>query len=202
MAASLCVSSHLSLVISHGRHGSASCQTGLTALRMGDDTAPLSFFDIRHGPANGCFRYLQAKIIPGFQKQAVSLHKALAESPVSSLPEITALRMFDMGPSRHQRDPHIRNRSAYKDSPVHLFLQMGHHQPLPVPVQDIFAAPRGKLQSAAPLPRLQKQVYLCIMAQGFKMSHSLHRSRYCLLINNIGTAKFHLCAKPLRNQVL
>ena len=53
--------------------------------------------------------------------------------------------------------------------------QMGKNQPLPVAVKQVFAAVHTVFDATAPGQRLQKQMYLGIMAQGLKMTYAFHR---------------------------
>ena len=56
-----------------------------------------------------------------------------------------------------------------------LFLQMGHDQPLPAPVQVVLGTAGGQHQAAALGQGLQQQVDLRIVAQGLVVAHALHR---------------------------
>ncbi|EJX06349.1 hypothetical protein EVA_05542 [gut metagenome] len=82
--------------------------------------------------------------------------------------------MLLMCPSCEKGNLQICNRGTGEYPFVLFFLHMGQDQPLPIFVQHILAAGGEKLHSASWLPRLQKKVYLCIMAQGFKMAYPFH----------------------------
>ena len=62
------------------------------------------------------------------------------------------------GFSGNQQYPQIREFGTGQHTHMTFFLQMRQDQPLPVTVQHVLAAQRGKLQSTAPLPGLQKQM--------------------------------------------
>ena len=81
------------------------------------------------------------------------------------------------------------------------FLQMSQDQSLPVPIQHILTAQRGKLQAAAPFTRFQQQVYFRIMSQGFKMSDAFHRFRQRLLIDNASRIEFRFQSEALPQDI-
>ena len=89
-------------------------------------------------------------------------------------------RMLQMGTPGEQRDFHIRDGSAGQHASVLLFLQMGEHKPLPVPIQNILTAVGGKLQAASPLCRLQQQMDLGVMPERFKVC-LLYTSPACMI---------------------
>lgn len=124
------------------------------------------FFNVGHRLTHHFFRHLQPELIPGLQKDAVSLHQPMPHSAVCGLPEVTAFRMLDVGTAGEQCDFHIRYHRTRQHSSVIFFFQMGDYQPLPVPIQNILAAVRIKLKTASPFPRFQQQMDLCIMAEG------------------------------------
>ena len=163
--------------------------------------ASLHPVNIRHGPAQAFLRNLQAEGIAGLQKLALRLHKSLAQSPVGCLPEVSSLCVLEMGAARNQGDFHIRDGRAYEDAPVLPLLQVGEDQPLPVPIQIILADRRRKLQAAAPLSRLQKQMDLRVVPEGLIMSHPLHGIPYGFLVHNISRVKGHLRPEPLPDQL-
>ena len=82
------------------------------------------------------------------------------------------------------------------------FLQMGQHQPLPVPLQFILAAGGSHRQPAARLSRLQQQMHLRIVSQRLKMPHTLHCIRNRFLVYNISGSKGYLHAEAFPDQVL
>ena len=108
--------------------------------------------------------------------------------------------MLQMGTPGEQRDFHIRDGSAGQHASVLLFLQMGEHKPLPVPIQNILTAVGGKLQAASPLCRLQQQMDLGVMPERFKVSHTFHTIRNRFLIYNVSGPEFHRHAKSILNQ--
>ena len=85
---------------------------------------------------------------------------------------------------------------------MRLFLQRGQDQPLPAPLQPVFRAVGGKLQSAPPLQRLQQQMDLRIMAQGLVMAHPFHRSGDGLPVDNASGTEGDRQAKPVGDQAL
>ena len=76
-------------------------------------------------------------------------------------------------------------------------LQMGQHEPLPVPVQFVFTDSRGKLQPAARFARLQQKMNLRIMPKGFEMSYPLYSFLNRLFIYNVSGIKRNLYSKTL-----
>ena len=74
---------------------------------------------------------------------------------------------------------------------------MGQHQPLPAALQLVLRAGGGEHQAAAPLPRLQQQVDLRIVAQGLKVADALHRGGDGLPVADGAGAEGHLQAEPL-----
>ena len=79
-------------------------------------------------------------------------------------------------------------------------LQVGQDEPLPVDVQHIPAAGRVKFQAAPPLPRLQQEVDLRIVAQGLKVAHPFHSVLYGLLVHDAPLVKGDRRSKPLLYQ--
>ena len=75
--------------------------------------------------------------------------------------------------------------------------QMGQHQALPVALQLILGAGCGKHQSAAPFPGLHEKMDLGVVAQGFKMSDSLHRGCNGLPVDDAALSEGSLQAKPV-----
>ena len=99
--------------------------------------------------------------------------------------------MFGVGFSGNQQYTQIREFGTGQHTHMTFFLQMRQDQPLPVTVQHVLAAQRGKLQSTAPLPGLQQQMYLRIMTQGFKMPDAFHWLRQSFLVYNASRIEFH-----------
>ncbi len=56
-------------------------------------------------------------------------------------------------------------------TPCALFLQVGHHQSLPVFSQYILTALQVEFETAVRLARLQQQMNLCIVPQRFKVAY-------------------------------
>ena len=77
---------------------------------------------------------------------------------------------------------------------------MSENQPLPVQVQLVRRAGGGKAQPASPLPRLQQQVYLGIVAQGLEVAYPLHWARDRLPVNDGSSSEGHLHPEPLPDQ--
>ena len=158
---------------------------------------PVHPLDIRHRPSYKLQRKLHAEFIIRLQENPFRLPKSLPHCPVCGLTEITALRMLLMSPPGQKRDFHVSHCRTGQRALMFLFLQMGQNQPLPVPVQDIFAAVGCKLHPRAPFARFQEEMHLRIMAQRFKVSHPLHRRGDGLLIHNIPFAELDQYAEPL-----
>ena len=109
--------------------------------------------------------------------------------------------MFGVGFSGNQQYPQIREFGTGQHTHMTFFLQMRQDQPLPVTVQHVLAAQRGKLQSTAPLPGLQQQMYLRIMTQGFKMPDAFHRLRQSFLVYNASSIEFHFQTEALPQDI-
>ena len=77
------------------------------------------------------------------------------------------------------------------------FRQMGHNQALPVFIQHVIAALILQYQPASPLPRLQNQMDLRIMAQWLEMADAFHSLCDCFLIYNTSGTEFRADAEPL-----
>ena len=101
-------------------------------------------------------------------------HQPLAEGPVGGLAEIPALRMLEMRPAGRQGDFHIGDRRTGQHPGMHLFLQVGHDQPLPVQRQLIDRDGGGELQAASRRQRLQQQMNLGVVAERLIMPDALH----------------------------
>ena len=80
------------------------------------------------------------------------------------------------------------------------FFQMGQNQPLIIDVQHIRGADGAEHQTAAGGQRLQQQMHLGIVAQGFKMPDALHRVFDGLLIENPLVAEGHVQREALLHQ--
>ena len=80
------------------------------------------------------------------------------------------------------------------------FFQMGQNQPLVIDVQHIRGADGVEHQTAAGGQRLQQQMHLGIVAQGFKMPDALHRVFDGLLIENPLVAEGHVQREALLHQ--
>ena len=109
--------------------------------------------------------------------------------------------MFGVGFSGNQQYPQIREFGTGQHTHMTFFLQMRQDQPLPVTVQHVLAAQRGKLQSPAPLPGLQQQMYLRIMTQGFKMPDAFHRLRQSFLVYNASRIELHFQTETLPQDI-
>ena len=109
--------------------------------------------------------------------------------------------MFGVGFSGNQQYTQIREFGTGQHTHMTFFLQMRQDQPLPVTVQHVLAAQRGKLQSTAPLPGLQQQMYLRIMTQGFKMPDAFHRLRQSFLVYNASRIEFHFQTEALPQDI-
>ena len=201
-AVSPAVGGHLFLVVLHFRSGDAPRQNGRLPVVFRCSECAVHPLDVRHGPADQAGRNLQPKIIPGLQQHAVRLHQSLPHRPVGGLPEVSSLRMLQMGAAGKQGDLQIRDGRSRQHAGMLPFLQMGQHQPLPVPVQFILAAGGSHRQPAARLSRLQQQMHLRIMPQRLKMPHTLHRIRNRFLVYNISGSEGYLHAEAFPDQVL
>ena len=78
----------------------------------------------------------------------------------------------------------VGDGGAGEDPPVGLLGQVGEDEPLPVPVQQVLAAPAVKDQTAALGQGLQEEMDLGVVAQGLKVAHPLHRGGDGLLVQN------------------
>ena len=83
---------------------------------------------------------------------------------------------------------------------MRLFRQMGEHQTLPVQVEHIGRADGGKLHPAPPLPGLEQQMHLGIVAQGLKVADAEHRRCDRFLIDDAALIEGHLYAEPVGDQ--
>ena len=155
---------------------------------------------VSDGPAQLCLGEGETEAVAGLQQDALGLHQALAHGPVGGLPEVASLCVLQMRPSGHQGELHIGDGRAGEDAQMGSFLQMRENQPLPGPLQHIFAAAGVEYQAAARRKGLQKQVDLGVMAQGFKMPHAFHRRCDGLLIQNLSGFHREGDVEPLLNQ--
>ena len=121
---------------------------------------------IPHGPAQIGGGHLQPEGVPGLQQDTLRRHQALAHRPVGGLAEIAAFGVLQMGPAGGEGDAHIGDRGAGEDPQVGLLLEVGENQSLPVPVQAVLGADAAEHKAAAPLPRLQQQPHLGVVAEG------------------------------------
>ena len=119
-------------IVPHGRHRRPALKDRHFLLLHRGLTFAAHVLDICQRTARHFHRNLQIKFIIRFQKDAVRLHQSLADSPVSGLPEVSALGMFQMRFSCRQRDLHICNGGPGQHATVDLLSQMGQDQPLPV----------------------------------------------------------------------
>ena len=175
---------HLDSVVPHLRHRDGAGDQSHLPQRLRRLAGAPHPLDVRHGPAHLVGGHLQAQVVPGLQQNATGALEPLSHRPVGGLAEIAPLGVLHMGPTGHQRDPHVGDGRAGKHSPVLLLRQVGEDQPLPVPVQLVLGAGGVKAQAAARLPRLQQQMDLGVVAQGLKVAHPLHRLQNSLLIED------------------
>ena len=80
------------------------------------------------------------------------------------------------------------------------FLEMREDEPLPVPVEEIFAADRVENQSAARFERLEKQMHLRVVPQRFEMSDALDGFRDGFFVHDAPVVEPHVHAVALGNQ--
>ena len=116
------------------------------------------------------------------------------------MPEVAALGVFQMCLAHQQGQFHIRNGRTHQHTPVSLFCQMGQDELLIVPVQHIQGANAVKHQPAALGQRLQENMALGIVAQGFKMPHALHRICDGFFIKDALVVQLNVQPEPLGNQ--
>ena len=76
---------------------------------------------------------------------------------------------------------------------------MGQNQALPVPVQHILAAGRGKLKARPTLSRLQQKVYFRIMPQRFIVADSFHRLLNRFFIDDLSFSELYRHPVPFFN---
>ena len=138
------VGGHLQGVVLHGGHwGGAGEHCRLSVVfRVGE--GPGHGLQIADGPAQLDRRQLQPELVPGLQQDALRLHQPLAHPPVGSLAEVASLGVLGVGPAGHEGDAQIGNGGAGEDPQVGFLLQVSEDQPLPVPVQQVLAAPAVK----------------------------------------------------------
>ena len=104
--------------------------------------------------------------------------------------------MLLVGTPGDQSDLYIGDLGTGEDSPEPLFLQMCQDQPLPVPIQHIFAAVGIKDESGSRLtPVPLKKMDFRVVAQRFEMPDALNDLSDRFLIYNISFAKFDLHAE-------
>ena len=116
------------------------------------------------------------------------------------MPEVAALGVFQMCLAHQQGQFHIRNGRTNQHAPMGFLCQMGENQVLIVPVQHIQGADTVKHQSAALGQRLQEDMALGIVAQGFKMPHALHRICDGFFIKDALVVQLNVQPEPLGNQ--
>ena len=75
---------------------------------------------------------------------------------------------------------------------------VGEDEPLPAALQHILRAGGIQHDAAAPLPRLQEQVNLGVVAQGFVVAHADHRGGDGLPVDDAPLVKADLQAETLR----
>ena len=81
-----------------------------------------------------------------------------------------------------------------------LFLQVGEDEPLPVPVQQILAAPGIEDQPGSLLQRFQEEVGLGVVAEGLEVAHPLHSLGDGLLVQDTSGVHLHVYVEPLRDE--
>ena len=195
------IGAYLGLITRHLGHRHRAPQNGRLPFCLRRFKFPRPALHIGHAPADQSQRQFQSKGIDRLQQHTLCPAQPLSDCPVSGLPEISALSMLLMSLPRCQRDPHIRDRCPRQHPRVLPFLQMGQHEPLPVPVQIVFADSRGKLQPAARITRLQDQVHLRVMPERLEMTYAFHPVDDRLLVDDTALLKSNLHAKPLPDQI-
>ena len=196
------VGGHLPGVVPQSGHRHGTSEHSLLPRRLRRRQLRPHLLEVRHGPAYLRCGQLQAEVVPGLQQDALRLHQPLAHRPIGGLAEVAALRVLHVGPARRQGDLHIRNGGAGQHPQVLLLRQMGQDQPLPTALQLVLRAGRPELQAAAPLPGLQQQMDLCIVAQGLKVADALYWGGDGLPITDGAGAEGHLQAEPLPDHAL
>ena len=157
---------------------------------------------VGHSAADAVVGHFQAKIVIRLQQHRLGLHQALPYGAVSGLPEVAALRMLQVGAAGCQRQLHIRQRCAHQHTGVGALGQVGQNQPLPVEVQPVGGAIGVQHHSAAARRALHEEMHLRIVAQRFKMTHTLHQAVNGLLIHDAAAAEGYLQPKPAADLLL
>ena len=96
----------------------------------------------------------------------------------------------------------IINGRSGQNASVDAFLQMSQDQPLPVQSQNIRRAFGFKGKPASPFPGLQPEVYLRVMAKGFKMAVAGNRISDGLMVLDPSLAEVHDVAEAVLNNAL
>ena len=89
-------------------------------------------------------------MVPGFQQDALGLHKPLAHRPVGGLAEVAPLGVLHVGPAGEQSDLQVCDGGPGEHPLVGSLGQVGEDEPLPVSVQQIQAALAVKDQAGPP----------------------------------------------------
>ena len=171
-AAALGVGCHLGGIIAQLRCRQDALQGGQSATVLRRVKFAAHGADVGNGAAYRFRGQSQGEPIPGLQQHTFCLHQPLADGPIGSLAEITALCVLQMGPAGGQGDLHIGDGRAGEDAPVDFFGHMPQDQPLPVDIQRVGGTAGVKNQAGAGRQGGQQQMDLCIVAQGLKMAHA------------------------------
>ena len=151
MASSPGIGCDLSLIIPHLGYRGGSCEKGIFSLDIRSGKGSTHPLDVSHSPSHCILGYFQGIFVYRLQKDTFRFSQPLPHCPVGCLTEISPFCMFQMSPSGDQGDLHICNFRSCKDAQMMFLLQMGKDQSLPVPVQNILAAVRGKNQPCSSL---------------------------------------------------
>ena len=195
----LSIGNHFPLIILHQsnrRFPAEHCHLADLLRRSECSVHPLK---IRERTSDHLRRNFQSVFIIWLQQYAFCLFQSLPHSPVSCLPEITALRVLLVCPTGNKCDLYIRDRRSAQHPQMFFFFQMCQDQTLPVFIQHIFTAIGQKMHSASGFSRLQQQMDFRVMPERFKMSDSLHGISDRFFIYNISGSELHTHTKPFRD---
>ena len=131
---------HLDPVILHFRYGSTPRQHHVFSRRLRLFQSSVHPLYISHGSACRALRHFQPELIPWLQQYTFCFSQPLPQRSVGGLSEIAAFRMLQVTAACKQCYLHIGYGRACQGSRVLPLRQMCQNEPLPVPVQYVFAA--------------------------------------------------------------
>ena len=196
------VGGHGQGIVLHGGHRGGAGEGGPGPVALRGVEGPRHGLQVADGPAQLLGGEGEGEGVPGLQQHALGLHEALAHRPVSGLAEVAPLGVLGVGPAGEEGDAQVGDGGAGEDPPVGPLGQVGEDEPLPVPVQQVLAAPAVKDQTAALGQGLQEEMDLGVVAQGLKVAHPLHRGGDGLLVQNAPGVHLDRHVKAVGDQAL